>query len=167
MNVELGFFAEKIASDDLARELAAQMRPGDEAVVLLCSVLAPVTLERMRAIHADGRLVDDGVRYDSLRTPATVSKAMDSVRAASYREGAGTWFSAKFTVTAAGAFTAEYNYDAEPEWDVPVDSIAYVTDQKHFPRDEEHQPEWLKAKLAEGRVRIAERDAREARERKE
>ncbi|PPG30293.1 hypothetical protein C5E10_12510 [Pseudoclavibacter sp. RFBG4] len=92
---------------------------------------------------------------------------MDALRAASYREGAGTWFSAKFTVTAAGAFTAEYNYDEEPEWTHEIDSIAYVTDQKHFPRDEEHQPEWEKAKLAEGRVWIAERDAREARERGE
>ncbi|WP_068494061.1 hypothetical protein [Pseudoclavibacter helvolus] len=167
MNVEQGFFAEKAASDDLARALSEQLRPGDEAMVLLCSATAPVSRNRMRAIRADGRSVEGGVRYESLRTPASLSPARKALRAASYREGAGTWFSAKFTVTAAGAFTAEYNYNDEPEWDVPVDSIAYVTDQKHFPRDEEHQPEWLKAKLAEGRVRIAERDAREARERKE
>ncbi|WP_068482682.1 hypothetical protein [Pseudoclavibacter helvolus] len=167
MNVEQGFFAEKAASDELARALADELRPGDDAMVLLCTVLAPVSRKRMRAIRADGRSVADGVHYESLRTADPVSDAMDAVRVATYREGTGTWFSAKFTVTAAGAFTAEYNYDEEPVWDVPVDSIAYVTDQKRFPRDEEHQPEWLKAKLAEGRVRIAERDAREARERGE
>ncbi len=167
MSAELGLFAEKAASDELARALADELRPGDEAMVLLCSALAPVSLEQTRAVCVDGRFDEDGIRFESLRTPASVSRARKALRAASYREGAGTWFSAKFTVTAAGAFTAEYNYDAEPEWDVPVDSIAYVTDQKHFPRDEEHQPEWLKAKLAEGRVRIAERDAREARERGE
>ncbi|MGO2750329.1 MAG: hypothetical protein ACTIA6_09790 [Pseudoclavibacter sp.] len=167
MNAEQGFFAEKIASDDLARALAGQLRQGDEAMVMLCSALAPVSLEQTRAIRPDARAVSDGVHYESLRTPDSVSDARRALRAASYRDGAGTWFSAKFTVTAAGAFTAEYNYNDEPEWDVPVDSIAYVTDQKHFPRDEEHQPEWLKAKLAEGRVRIAERDAREARERGE
>ena len=57
-----------------------------------------------------------------------------------------------------GSATAEYNYDEEPKWDVPVDPIAYVTDQDAFPRDEAHQPEWLKLKLAEGRARLAARD---------
>ncbi len=61
-------------------------------------------------------------------------------------------------MTPEGGATAEYNYDSEPEWDVPIDPIAYVTDQEKFPRHEEHQPDWLKQRLAEGRARLADRD---------
>ena len=73
-----------------------------------------------------------------------------------YQEGLGTWFSAVIRVDRNGVVDATFNYDDEPEWDAPVDSIAYLTDQEAFPRDVENQPPWLQQKIAEGVKRRSE-----------
>jgi hypothetical protein len=80
--------------------------------------------------------------------PLEASIALRKLRAASYRDGSGTWFGLRLTVLPDGTAKAEYNYDDEPEWDAPVDPVVYVNDLKKFPRDEEHQPEWLRQKVA-------------------
>ena len=79
------------------------------------------------------------------------------LREAMYQPGLGTWFSAVLRVDRSGAVDGRFDYESEPEWDAPVDSIAYVTDFEKYPRDIENQPEWLQAKLAEGYERRAAR----------
>jgi len=153
-----GLIGGQVAFDELGVSLFRLLSSGDERVEYLGSVLSSVTYERVRAYNPDGKFDSPNGRFNSIRLPYKVSKLSRALRSANYRAGAGTWFSIRLTVTAAGAATAGYNYDSEPEWDVPVDPIAYVTDQEKFPRDEDKQPDWLKQKLTEGRARIADRD---------
>ena len=49
-----------------------------------------------------------------------------------------------------GGFAMDVDYDREPQWKVPVVAETYVEEQELFPRDEENQPEWYRAKLREG-----------------
>ena len=53
--------------------------------------------------------------------------------------------------------SATFNYDDEPDLGTSLDPVAYVYDAKTFPRDDVHQPEWLKQRIAEGRARLAAR----------
>lgn len=151
--------AQQEAFERAGAELHKLMPAGDSRIVYLESSTAPVADSKARAYNPGGKLeLPDGranpVRIDSWE----FFRAIKDLRAACYIPGKGTWFGVKITVTPDGRATAEYNYDREPEWDVPVDPIAYVTDQEKFPRDEECQPDWLKQRLAEGRARLAERE---------
>jgi len=153
-----GISAERDAFNALGVLLYSLLAAGDERIVLGVSATSSTNEQHLRAYNPEGRFESPEGRFNDARGSFELSKAMKALRSAQYRPGAGTWFSARITVNADGSATAEYNYDEEPKWDVPVDPIAYVTDQDVFPRDEAHQPEWLKQKLAEGRVRLAARD---------
>lgn len=153
-----GLVAEQAAFKSVCKGLFGLMAEGETRIEYLATVLSAVTYERVRSYTPEGPLESPEGRFRSVRIPSDLSRALRrDLRPASYHEGAGTWFSARIIVTAEGSATANYNYDQEPEWDAPVDSIAYVTDQEKFPRDEENQPEWLKQKLSEGRERLASR----------
>ncbi|SMG29122.1 hypothetical protein [Agreia pratensis] len=157
MSDETGLYAQKEAFNEVGVLLYRLLGDGDTRIQYVATLLAPVTYEYVDAYNPAGKLESPDGKFRSVRVSTELSKALAELRAASYREGAGTWFSIKITVTAAGAATAEYNYDEEPEWDAPVDSVAYVADQEKFPRDVDKQPEWLKQKLAEGRAALAAR----------
>lgn len=74
------------------------------------------------------------------------------LRSAMYRPGAGTWFSAKVTVTREGSMDADFDYDNEPRWDEGIPDHWFVTDLEKFPRDEANQPDWLTTKLTAART---------------
>jgi hypothetical protein len=61
-----------------------------------------------------------------------------------YQPGKGTWLTARVTVTSAGQFATDFDYDHEPEWSIEVDTGIYPADLAEFPRDAEHTPDWLK-----------------------
>ncbi|GAB11463.1 hypothetical protein GOARA_070_00020 [Gordonia araii NBRC 100433] len=88
--------------------------------------------------------------WGSLRSDVSVRRCI--------KKAIGTWFSAVLRIDRSGAVDGQFDYDSEPEWDAPVDPIAYVADQEKYPRDVENQPDWLKAKLAEGLARRRERE---------
>lgn len=73
-----------------------------------------------------------------------------------YRPGAGTWFEMELTIDASGRVTTRFNYDDEPQQHTPFTPGEYLRDQQAFPRDVEHQPEWLRAKLAEATANAAD-----------
>lgn len=158
MSESQGLLAQQEAFDRIGSELFRLLVEGDERIVCSASSTAPTSLVETFRYRVDGRLEDPDGRGESERTPVAVIVALKALRRACYVPENGTWFGVRITVTPDGRATAEYNYDLEPEWDVPIDPIAYVTDQEKFPRDEDCQPEWLKQKLAEGRARLAERD---------
>ncbi|WP_136610398.1 hypothetical protein [Sinomonas albida] len=142
--------------ESLRVALLAMIERGDERIEYCASLLAPVTHERVRAFNASGTLEAPEGRFNSVDFPYELSVALRKLRAASYRDGKGTWFSARIVATPNGGATAEYNYDDEPDFGPEgVDPVAYVNDAKNFPRDEKHQPEWLKQRLAEGQDRIS------------
>lgn len=102
-------------------------------------------------------LEKDGGELDSVRRPREFDvRLLSNLRTAMYQEGLGTWFSAVFRVDRDGQVDATFNYDDEPEWDAPIDPIAYLTDQEVFPRSVENQPPWLQEKIAEGMKRRRE-----------
>ncbi|MEY7974319.1 hypothetical protein AB8O38_20205, partial [Saccharomonospora xinjiangensis] len=43
-----------------------------------------------------------------------------------------------------------HNVEWDPLWEPDVPASSWRADLERFPRDEEHMPEWLRAKLAEG-----------------
>ncbi len=78
-----------------------------------------------------------------------------ALRRVMYVPGAGTWFSMELEITADGRTATRFNYDAEPSWALAPGDATYVEDLKMFPRDVEHQPAWLRERLARGRAQLA------------
>ncbi|MFB4315410.1 hypothetical protein [Actinomadura sp. 21ATH] len=82
--------------------------------------------------------------------PGQAVGKMDELRRAMYRRGKGAWFTARLRVERAGRFSAEFDYDGEPEFTPPLRASAYALDLERFPRSEEHIPGWLRDKLRRG-----------------
>ena len=138
--------------------LRHMLRAGDERIEFTISATEAVTNPEVLAYNPKGEFETSAGRANSLRGSIELWDATDQLRAASYRAGVGTWFSARITVNADSSAGVNYNYDDEPDWgSFPIDPVAYVTDQEKFPRDEAKQPAWLKEKLAEGRAKLAAR----------
>ncbi|MDL4771399.1 MULTISPECIES: hypothetical protein [Thermomonosporaceae] len=72
---------------------------------------------------------------------------MDELRRVMYRRGKGAWFTARLDIERSGRFSAEFDYDGEPDFTPALDPAAYVIDLDRFPRSDDHIPAWLRAKL--------------------
>lgn len=59
-----------------------------------------------------------------------------------YRDGVGTWFSARLTVAAQGEFRSDYDFEGEPHFDPPAPRGAFTEDLRMFPRDPSRVPAW-------------------------
>jgi len=96
----------------------------------------------MEVVNADG----------SARTalpPGQAVGKMDELRRVMYQRGKGAWFTARLEVERSGRFSAEFDYDGEPDFTPPLTPSAYALDLERFPRSDEHIPSWLRAKLRE------------------
>ncbi|WP_033324348.1 hypothetical protein [Actinomadura atramentaria] len=85
-----------------------------------------------------------------LRTATPPGQAvgkMDELRRVMYRRGKGAWFTARLDVERSGRFSAEFDYDGEPDFTPPLTADAYRLDLDRFPRADEHIPGWLRARL--------------------
>lgn len=145
------FFDSASAQQDIGLRLAASMPAGAIQIHMQSALLAPVETYTAWANFSDGSRdpIRLGGRFNS--------DLVRSLRKVMCEPEAGTWYSAIFAANPDGSLTSSFNCDEEPDWDAPVDPIAYVTDQEKFPRDEANQPDWLKQCLAEGRESLAER----------
>jgi hypothetical protein len=90
----------------------------------------------------------DGGRRTALPPGQAVGK-MDELRRVMYRSDKGAWFTARLQVERSGHFSAEFDYDGEPDFTPPLASSAYVQDLDRFPRSAEHIPDWLRDKLGD------------------
>ncbi|MFC4906533.1 hypothetical protein [Actinomadura gamaensis] len=88
----------------------------------------------------------DGLTRTAMPPGQAVGR-MDELRRAMYRRDKGAWFTARLSVERSGRFSAEFDYDGEPDFTPPLGPSAYRVDFDRFPRTEEHIPEWLRAKL--------------------
>lgn len=79
--------------------------------------------------------------------PVSLLTHTKKLRYGMYREGKGTWFSLKYTITYPTSYTVDFNYDVKPKFVFPPDSILYAEDLKQFPRNPENIPEWLQEEL--------------------
>ncbi|MBT2209450.1 MULTISPECIES: antitoxin YezG family protein [Actinomadura] len=92
---------------------------------------------------------DEGGGRRKAMPPGQAVGRMDELRRVMYRRGKGAWFTARLEVERSGRFSAEFDYDGEPEFTPPLTPSAYALDLDRFPRAEEHIPGWLRAKLDE------------------
>lgn len=67
--------------------------------------------------------------------------ACHDLRESMFQPGKGTWFNATLTLDRAGKFNAEFDYD-NPPFDGDADPDLLLEDQRLFPRDPEHLPDW-------------------------
>lgn len=79
--------------------------------------------------------------------PVSVFDAMDDLRRAMHEPGKGTWFTAVITADSFLAYRTNFDYDSEPNFVPQINAGSYLDDMRHFPRDEENTPDWLKRKL--------------------
>lgn len=94
-------------------------------------------------------LMRDGGR-PYVDAPPSVIEAARELRGLSYREGPGTWFSLRYLLDPPTRYTVVFNHDFDPMWNPEIPAEVWRTDLEVYPRDEEHTPEWLRAKLTEG-----------------
>ncbi|MGI5203122.1 hypothetical protein ACQEU6_16295 [Spirillospora sp. CA-108201] len=90
----------------------------------------------------------DGECRTALPPGQAVGK-MDELRRAMYRSDKGAWFTARLQVERSGHFSAEFDYDGEPDFSPPLAPSAYVQDLDRYPRAAEHTPDWLRDKLGD------------------
>jgi hypothetical protein len=79
--------------------------------------------------------------------PGQAVGKMDELRRVMYRRGKGAWFTARLEIERSGRFSAEFDYDGEPEFTPPLTPSAYALDLDRFPRTDAHIPAWLRRKL--------------------
>lgn len=137
--------------DEIAREVVAGAPTDWQRLQFQASILAPTT-EYFLFVEKP-----DGSRQKVFSSPRAKELSRE-LRTVMQMPGRGSWFSFDLVIDSTLAVTTRFNYEEEPRFSPPgIDPIAYVADQEKFPRDEDKQPEWLKAKLAEGRAALAAR----------
>ncbi|MEV5571431.1 hypothetical protein AB0L06_15385 [Spirillospora sp. NPDC052269] len=92
-------------------------------------------------------IVEPDGRTRTAMPPGQAVGRMDELRRAMYRRDKGAWFTARLSVERSGRFSAEFDYDGEPDFTPPLGPSAYRQDLDRFPRADEHIPGWLRAKL--------------------
>ncbi|WP_040922784.1 hypothetical protein [Saccharomonospora xinjiangensis] len=138
------------ANDELRSELARQVgRMLLDAVEgewvridLRCKVLSDVHDLALTVLMSDGS-------SPAVAVPEGIVEPVLRIRELVYREGEGTWFSARWILDPPGRMNVNYNLEWDPLWEPDVPASSWRADLERFPRDEEHMPEWLRAKLAE------------------
>ncbi|MFH5821592.1 hypothetical protein [Georgenia sp. AZ-5] len=81
--------------------------------------------------------------------PEDVARALSEIRHLAYEPGKGTWLTALVTLLPDGKLTLNIDRTGEPKWSKPLPPAEYAEDVRRYPRDEEHQPDWLRERLAE------------------
>ena len=131
---------QRIILEKLGKILYSSIPIGFDSVLFRVSATVPVGQVTARVARVDGT-------YVSVLVDEAADRYTDELRANMWREDLGTWFSAEFTVTAAGSLHSTFNYDDEPSWDFPIDPSCYVQDLERFPRSAQHIPEWLRRQV--------------------
>lgn len=81
--------------------------------------------------------------------PLEASSLFHKLRTEMHEDDKGTWYIADYTITRPGRFSADFDYESEPQFAFEVDPRTYYEDLEYFPRPFELVPEWLRAKLPE------------------
>jgi Protein of unknown function, DUF600 len=131
-------------------QLAFDSVATDEWDVITLKARVTLTFSQLTAtyIHHEKQFVpktffieDDDLEYDMQTTPS-----FQALRRLMYNEAPfrGAWYMAIMTITNAGKFDTEFDYDNKPDFKYESDDEGYAKDFEHFPRNEESTPDWLK-----------------------
>ncbi|MBN6035676.1 hypothetical protein [Amycolatopsis sp. 195334CR] len=114
---------------------------GWRRIDLVSSMTAAARHLVLTVINADGS-------RPSIAPPEELNTILAKLRTLLYQPGRGTWFSARISMNPPGQIFFNYNNDHEPVRTPPMEPAHYAEDLRVFPRDPEHIPAWLRAKLA-------------------
>lgn len=135
-----GVEAERAILQEIGGQLYGLLPSGLDRIVMTTSMVRGVMAGETLMSAADGT-------QESAAPSRRTFEAARRLRRLMYKPGAGTWFTAVFTVTAAGKLSARYDYDNEPELG-HFGAEEHRADFEDFPRTAENTPGWLAAILA-------------------
>jgi hypothetical protein len=134
--------------DSIYRNIGASLlnsAPQDwEKIEFTLDALAEIDTAECIAHRRDGSSV-------AIDPPDDAWELLSDLRESMYQPGKGTWYKAKFAITRPGNYDVDFDYDNEPEFDIPPAAQSYHFDLERFPRDDTNIPSWLRAKLTEAR----------------
>ncbi|TWD82560.1 hypothetical protein FB561_3693 [Kribbella amoyensis] len=126
--------------DTMARALTAALPAGWREVSATYRVTAPYAELDASVVNAAGQ----SEQVDPL--PDGLEGQFETLRLQMYQPGRGAWLTASLTITRAGRFSTDFDYEGEPSWSIPVSAEIYATDLAEFPREDEYIPAWLREK---------------------
>ncbi|MGW4351633.1 hypothetical protein ACWELJ_06025 [Nocardia sp. NPDC004582] len=124
----------------IGRAIAEDAPDGWQQLRLDYRATIQIEAARMQAVDAAGLV-------SHIEVPDAAMDCLTELRSAMYQPGTGTWFTARFVLDLAGEYSVEFDYENEPDFIPQLTAGAYALDQEYFPRDADHTPDWLSAKL--------------------
>ncbi|WP_405178886.1 hypothetical protein OG225_33680 [Nocardia sp. NBC_01377] len=83
----------------------------------------------------------------SLDVPEPVELALQELRSTMYKPGEGTWFAARFYLTAPRQEFVIFDFDNDPAFENPIDPSEWRRDIALYPRDPQFVQKWLRELL--------------------
>ncbi|MEV0706703.1 hypothetical protein [Nocardia aurea] len=83
----------------------------------------------------------------SLPVPDAVASTLAELRSAMYKPGVGTWFAARFYLTAPRHEFVIFDMDNDPAFENPIDPSEWRRDLARYPRDPQFILTWLRELL--------------------
>jgi hypothetical protein len=121
---------------DIAKRMAASAGTGEWSEVRITMFAigprAQASLVRVTPTGDEESIGDSGM----------ASVALKKMRHAMGKGPSGAWFTATATLTRTGEITFTYDYQTEPEWDIPPEPEDYLRDIAAYPRPADQIPEW-------------------------
>lgn len=129
---------------ELARGLVAAAPEGWRQLTYLARVVGALRSDMLAVQGADGQV-------RQVEVPEGVAEVVDALKRSGFQEGVGTWLSMIISVHHSHRFEVEYNSDTEPELPPDTSPLAYAQELERFPRDGEHTPDWMAARVEQAR----------------
>ncbi|MFF0609159.1 hypothetical protein ACFYUD_10865 [Nocardia tengchongensis] len=126
----------------IGRAIAEGAPDGWQQLRLHYRATIQIDAARMQAVDAAGLV-------SHIEVPDAAMDCLTELRSTMYQPGKGTWFTARFVLDLSGKYSVDFDYDNEPDFVPQLTAGAYALDQEYFPRDADHTPNWLSAKLLE------------------
>ncbi|MGW1677990.1 hypothetical protein [Saccharopolyspora sp. NPDC002376] len=89
--------------------------------------------------------------HQQWETPGSIWQLLIKLRGGMYQENLGTWLSCTYQLAQPNRYAIRYDREQEPNWLQPRPASEFADEQRFFPRDDEHMPEWFKEKLAQAK----------------
>jgi hypothetical protein len=97
-------------------------------------------------LEEDLEVVYGGRGVEKERAPLATMQSVRKLRSGMYREGRGTWYGMRYTISPSGDYRAEYIYD-EVDFVFSPPAEAFVQDLESFPRASDFIPGWLQLEI--------------------
>jgi hypothetical protein len=99
--------------------------------------------------HTDGvaGALDPGGTYRLWNPPPVVWQMFQRLRGGMYREGEGTWFSARMKIERPARFTVRYSWRERPSFPTWPTPDQFVLELERFPRGDAYLPPWFRENL--------------------